>query len=56
MQSENLLRSDYGGYDSDDSGPGRSANSTATYLPQNVQFSMIQYNTVQYSTVLYSRP
>jgi len=34
MQSENLLRSDYGGYDSDDSGPGRSSSSQ-TYLPQN---------------------
>lgn len=35
MQSENLLRSDYGGYDSDDSGQGRSSSSQ-TYLPQNV--------------------
>jgi len=34
MQSENLLRSDYGGYDSDDSGPGRSSSSQP-YLPQN---------------------
>ena len=33
MQSENLLRSDYGGYDSDDSSQGRS---TQHYLPQNV--------------------
>lgn len=32
MQSENLLRSDYGGYDSDDSSQGRS---TQHYLPQN---------------------
>ena len=36
MQSENLLRSDYGGYDSDDSSQGRSANSQH-YLPQNVR-------------------
>ena len=35
MQSENLLRSDYGGYDSDDSGHGRSSSSQH-YLPQNV--------------------
>jgi len=34
MQSENLLRSDYGGYESDDSGPGRSSSSQP-YLPQN---------------------
>lgn len=34
MQSENLLRSDYSGYDSDDSGPGKSSSSQ-TYLPQN---------------------
>jgi len=34
MQSENLLRSDYGGYDSDDSGHGRSSSSQH-YLPQN---------------------
>jgi len=33
MQSENLLRSDYSGYDSDDSGPGRSSSSS--YIPQN---------------------
>jgi hypothetical protein len=36
MQSENLLRSDYGGYDSDDSTAGRSSSSTTPYLPQNV--------------------
>ena len=36
MQSENLLRSDYGGYDSDDSGHGRSSSSQPNYLPQNV--------------------
>jgi len=35
MQSENLLRSDYGGYDSDDSGHGRSSSSQPNYLPQN---------------------
>ena len=35
MQSENLLRSDYGGYDSDDSGHGRSSASQH-YIPQNV--------------------
>ena len=35
MQSENLLRSDYGGYDSDDSGHGRSSSSQH-YLSQNV--------------------
>jgi len=35
MQSENLLRSDYGGYESDDSGPGRSSSSTTPYLPAN---------------------
>ena len=35
MQSENLLRSDYGGYDSDDSGP-RSSSTQPAYLPQNV--------------------
>lgn len=35
MQSENLLRSDYGGYDSDDSGHGRSSSSQQNYLPQN---------------------
>jgi len=35
MQSENLLRSDYGGYDSDDSGPGRSSSGSTPYLPQN---------------------
>ena len=35
MQSENLLRSDYGGYDSDDSGP-RSSSTQPPYLPQNV--------------------
>jgi len=34
MQSENLLRTDYGGYDSDDSN-GRTATSQAAYLPQN---------------------
>jgi len=34
MQSENLLRSDYGGYDSDDSGHGRSSSSQH-YLSQN---------------------
>ena len=39
MQSENLLRSDYGGYDSDDSGHGRSSSSQH-YLPQNVSFSL----------------
>ena len=39
MQSENLLRSDYGGYDSDDSG-GRSSASQS-YLPQNVSFPFI---------------
>ena len=36
MQSENLLRSDYGGYDSDDSGHGRSSSSQH-YLSQNVR-------------------
>ena len=36
MQSENLLRSDYGGYDSDDSGHGRASSSQQNYLPQNV--------------------
>jgi len=36
MQSENLLRSDYGGYDSDDSGQGGSrGGSSQHYLPQN---------------------
>jgi len=36
MQSENLLRSDYGGYDSDDSGQGRpSSSQPSQYLPQN---------------------
>lgn len=35
MQSENLLRSDYGGYDSDDSGPGRSSSSTTPYTANN---------------------
>jgi len=35
MQSENLLRSDYGGYDSDDSGPGRSSSGSSSYPPQN---------------------
>ena len=38
MQSENLLRSDYGGYDSDDSGHGRSSSSQH-YLSQNVRNS-----------------
>ena len=38
MQSENLLRSDYGGYDSDDSGHGRSSSSQH-YLSQNVRSS-----------------
>jgi len=33
MQSENLLRTDYSGYDSDDSGPGKSSSSS--YMPQN---------------------
>ena len=38
MQSENLLRSDYGGYDSDDSGQGGSrGGSSQHYLPQNVR-------------------
>lgn len=36
MQSENLLRSDYGGYDSDDSGQGGSRGGPSQhYLPQN---------------------
>jgi len=35
MQSENLLRSDYGGYESDDSGQGRAASSSTPYLPAN---------------------
>ena len=39
MQSENLLRSDYGGYDSDDSGNSR-ASSSQPYLPQNVNISL----------------
>ena len=39
MQSENLLRSDYGGYDSDDSGHGRpSSSQPSQYLPQNVSY------------------
>ncbi len=37
MQSENLLRSDYGGYDSDDSGNSSRA-STSQYIPHNVRF------------------
>ena len=40
MQSENLLRSDYGGYDSDDSGQGGSRGATSQhYLPQNVRLA-----------------
>ena len=35
MQSENLLRSDYGGYDSDDSANSSRA-STTQYIPHNV--------------------
>lgn len=43
MQSENLLRSDYGGYDSDDSGHGRSSSSQPNYLPQNVSWRIMRY-------------
>ena len=42
MQSENLLRSDYGGYDSDDSGHGgRTSAPGQHYLPQNVGYIII---------------
>ncbi len=42
MQSENLLRSDYGGYDSDDSGNSR-ASSSQPYLPQNVNIIFLRF-------------
>ena len=42
MQSENLLRSDYGGYDSDDSGNSR-ASSSQPYLPQNVNTIFLRF-------------
>jgi len=35
MQSENLLRSDYGGYDSDDSSGNSRASSSQPFLPHN---------------------
>ena len=42
MQSENLLRSDYGGYDSDDSGHGgRTSAPGQHYLPLNVGYIII---------------
>ena len=45
MQSENLLRSDYGGYDSDDSGsggpggPGCGVGSSASRMMLQVKFT-----------------
>ena len=47
MQSENLLRSDYGGYDSDDSGQGGSRGGPSQhYLPQNVRLLQSQSNII----------
>ena len=53
MQSENLLRSDYGGYDSDDSGHGRpSSSQPSQYLPQNVSHLSQSYTTIHFSLFL----
>ena len=54
MQSENLLRSDYGGYDSDDSGNSR-ASASQPYLPQNVRISPTTAGAQSYE-VYYTKP
>ena len=56
MQSENLLRSDYGGYDSDDSGHGRpSSSQPSQYLPQNVSYLTFSTYIFQLNAWVYLR-